>query len=120
MGNKLQLKRITLSELCLVFLLVFLGCSKDDDKAIQETAVQEIEIFTEELNVNIGGTVQLNTVVSPQDADNPSVLWGISDPNVATVDKSGMVTGIKKGEVTIFAISKENLRISDSVVLQVE
>ena len=120
MGNKLQLKRITLSELCLVFLLVFLGCSKDDDKAIQETAVQEVEIFTEESKLNIGGTVQLNTVVTPVDANNLNVFWGTGNPNVAVVDKSGMVTGIKKGEVTIFAISEENLQISDSVVLQVE
>lgn len=108
----MQLKKVTLSELCLIFLLVFWGCSKNDDKVIQETAVQEIEIFTEES--------QLNTVVTPVNADNSNVFWGTDNPNVAVVDESGMVTGIKKGEVTIFAISEENLKISDSVVLQVE
>ncbi|MBO0323866.1 Ig-like domain-containing protein [Muricauda sp. CAU 1633] len=120
MGNKLQLKRITWSELSLIFLLLFLGCSKDDDKGILDTAVQEIEIFTEESHLNIGGTVQLNTVVTPVNADNPDVFWGTDNPNVAIVDELGEVSGLKTGQVTIFAISKENLSISDSVVLEVE
>lgn len=51
---------------------------------------------------------------------NLNVFWSTGNPNVAVVDKSGMVTGIKKGEVIIFAISEENLQISDSAVLQVE
>ena len=116
----MRLKQITLQELCLLVLLVFLGCSKEDDHVLQETAVTEVEIFTEEVNMNIGESLQLNTVVTPEDADNPAVHWGTDNPDVAVVDESGKVTGIKKGQVTIFAISKENLQISDSLVLHIE
>lgn len=114
------LKRITGQELCLIFLLIFLGCSKDDDLLPQATAVEEVEIVTEERNVTIGEIIQLNSAVIPEDADNPTILWGTDNPDVATVDELGKVTGHKLGVVTIFAISKENLRISDSVILQVE
>ena len=65
-------------------------------------------IATEELTLNMTqcvvdlndtGTVQLK-VETPA---NVSVIWRSSDPSIATVDYTGLVTGIDGGEVTITA-----------------
>lgn len=55
------------------------------------------------------GTRQLTGVVKNANgtlASNPDpIVWGTSDPNVATVDGAGLVSGIKAGNVTITATS---------------
>ncbi|RDU37016.1 hypothetical protein DRW41_10000 [Neobacillus piezotolerans] len=53
--------------------------------------------------VKIGGTKQLNAVVSPANATNKSVAWSTSDPGVVVVDENGIVTGVAEGTATITA-----------------
>lgn len=57
--------------------------------------------------VAVGGTVQLESVINPDTADNKSVTWSSSDPSIATVDANGLVTPIKPGETTIVCMSEE-------------
>ncbi len=55
-------------------------------------------------NVGYGQNVLLTAVVTPLGA-NTTVNWSTSNPNVATVDVNGRVTGIAEGTVTITATS---------------
>ena len=66
----------------------------------------------ESMIVAPGRTRKLSATVTPSNASDRTITWTSSDPTVATVDKSGNVTGIKRGEVTITAkcgdITKES------------
>ncbi len=71
--------------------------------------VTDIQITPEEsVLVNVGESVQLNAVVTPENASNLGVGWSI-DPSqyaIATVDEKGKVTGLSPGSVTVKATAK--------------
>lgn len=46
-------------------------------------------------------TLRLIATVAPEDATNPEVTWSSSNPTVATVDRTGTVTGVDEGTATI-------------------
>jgi len=48
-----------------------------------------------------GKTAQLTATVSPDYAENKAVTWSSSDPAVATVDQSGLVTAVTYGTANI-------------------
>ena len=58
--------------------------------------------------IDIGGTVQLNATVEVQNGAGQGVDWSSSAPNVATVNQSGLVTGVAGGSATITATSTVN------------
>ncbi|MGO5288840.1 Ig-like domain-containing protein, partial [Pseudoscardovia suis] len=53
--------------------------------------------------VSVGSTTHLSATVSPSNATNKTVVWGSTDPKVATVSSDGMVTGVAKGTARIVA-----------------
>ena len=55
--------------------------------------------------IPVGGTVQLTTTISPPNATNQSVSWISSEPAIATVSETGLVTGHTTGSVSITATS---------------
>jgi len=52
-------------------------------------------------SVEAGKTVTLTHTLAPANATNKNVTWTSSDPSVATVSSSGVVTGVKAGTATI-------------------
>lgn len=58
-----------------------------------------IDIFSdsEELSVYEGNTMQLSVEISPEVATYHTVAWESSNPEVATVDKKGLVTAVSTG-----------------------
>ena len=52
-----------------------------------------------------GHTQTLKATVSPADATNTAITWSSSDPEIATVDQNGNVTGVSGGIATITATS---------------
>ena len=45
--------------------------------------------------------LQLEPIVTPEDANNYSKTWTTSDPSIATVNNRGVVTGVSEGTATI-------------------
>ena len=68
--------------------------------------------------IAVGGTVQLEAVVSPADATFQNLTYETSDMSVATVSQSGLVTGVSEGEITITATS-DGGGFMDAVVIEV-
>ena len=53
--------------------------------------------------LTVNATKQLATTVSPASATNQNVTWSSSDPSIATVSSSGLVTAVAAGSATITA-----------------
>jgi uncharacterized protein YjdB len=68
--------------------------------------VVSIEISPSSTSVEVNTTVQLTATLLDANDDvitGRPVNWSSSDPNVATVDSSGVVTGVQEGDVVITA-----------------
>lgn len=52
-------------------------------------------------DIAASGTQQLTATISPSNASNTSVTYASSDTSIATVDNSGLVTGVVAGSATI-------------------
>ena len=79
--------------------------------------VSGITLNRDTATINEKGTITLTATVSPDNATNPDVTWTSSDEDVATVDASGKVTGVKAGTATITASAGDK---SASCVVTVE
>ncbi len=86
----------------LVFFFLF-SCSKDDvDKEVQ---VKTIVINGD--NSLSSTPKQLTVVVLPSDANKKEVTWSVSDPTIAVITETGLLTGIKDGTVKVIATAKD-------------
>lgn len=65
----------------------------------------------------IGDSTQLSADVLGSEED--SVTWSSSDTNVATVSETGLVTGVREGQVTITATSTKDTSFSGTLVLTI-
>ena len=87
---------------------------------VQGVAVTGMELSVEEASVELDATLDLSALVvfTPADATNKMVTWKSEDETVATVDATGVVTGLKLGTTKISATSMEG-NFSDTLVLTV-
>jgi len=58
-------------------------------------------------SIGVGETVQLTATVEPSNATNKNVTWSSSNPWVATVSSSGLVTGESAGTATITVTTED-------------
>ena len=71
--------------------------------------------------LDIGGgdpSLQLDAIINPEDASQ-AVTWKSSSTKVATVNESGLVTGLKTGKATITATAADGSRKSDKITINV-
>lgn len=80
------------------------------DNGINEFEVQDITISSAQDKVDgkdplyLGKTLGLKAnLVDSSKIYNPTITWRTSDTSIATVDSSGLVTGVKLGKVTVYA-----------------
>src|SRR3989442_7517651 len=76
---------------------------------VRVAPVAAVTVSPSAANIAITGTVQLTA--TPRDANgNPltgrAISWSSSNNNIATVNGSGLVTGVTAGSVTITATSE--------------
>ncbi len=84
-----------------------------------EIKVTKIDVTGESTTVTVGNTTTLTATVSPEDAKDKSIIWSSSDEKVATVNESGVVTGVKAGNVTITATAKDGSGVFGSIDIEV-
>lgn len=66
------------------------------------------------------GTLQLTTEILPEHATNKNVDWSIENvTGKAVVNKSGLVTGIEDGVVTVVASAKDGSGVSSSLEIKI-
>lgn len=65
--------------------------------------VTGVDLDQKDITVNVGNTITLKANINPDVASDKTVEWTSSDTSVATVDKDGVVKGIKTGNTTVTA-----------------
>lgn len=81
--------------------------------------ITRIALTASKSSVPVGQTVKLTAEYTPKNATMKAVTWSTSDSRIATVDKKGNVTGLKKGYVRITAAAKDGSKIRANINLQV-
>ncbi|MCK5795223.1 MAG: Ig-like domain-containing protein, partial [Anaerolineales bacterium] len=80
------------------------------DQSIDVTGVEVISYMS--TITTIGGTLQMEAVVTPDDASNPAVIWSVDDEAVATINANGMLAAVAEGTVVVTAVSVDQPTIS--------
>ncbi|MBQ3814176.1 MAG: Ig-like domain-containing protein, partial [Bacteroidales bacterium] len=96
----MQKKKSALSLLLLSVLLIF-SCTAP----VEDIPVGSISLDKPSLELQEGEVAQLKATVLPKNATDTQVTWSSSNPEVASVDKSGLVTALTPGFVTITAMA---------------
>lgn len=74
-----------------------------------------VEFEKSDVDVLVGGELQLNAEVTPSEAAAHKLVWRSSNPEIATVDMQGKVKGIAPGTTTITVRTVNNLEVSCTV-----
>ena len=86
---------------------------------IEPKPVEEVAFVDDSYVVGIGSTKQTNSLVMPAHAYNQNVIYSVKDPNIATVDENGIITGISEGETYLYINSADGTRLQASTKIQV-
>jgi len=70
--------------------------------------------------VSVGNTAQLSGSARPSNAVDTSLTWTSSDETIATVDQTGLVTGVAPGKVTITVKSNQTGVTNECIISVVE
>lgn len=96
--------------LCLLMPMLLLTACGDNDDTPEETTTAvkkdgiELSVGTR-MTLGVGQTKQIEAINIKTNSQMTNVVWTSDNSAVATVDFSGMVTGIADGEATITAAS---------------
>lgn len=70
-------------------------------------------------DILVGTELKLIPVIAPADASNTNLSWVSNDSSIVTVDQQGVIRGIKAGEATITATSRDDSNKSGSAKINV-
>jgi uncharacterized protein YjdB len=94
---------LPLAILLLLSMLCIAACPNESGTI----AVTGVSLNEATLSLDVGETETLIATVEPPDADNQAVLWTSSDPAIATVNDTGVVTAIAAGLARIVATTAD-------------
>jgi len=86
----------------------------------QIVTAQSVSVSIPSNTILIGETMQCTATVLPANTLNKSVVWTSSNPEVATIDDNGVVTGISKGATAITATTTDGSNKSARVIISVK
>lgn len=79
------------------------GKSATCSVTVSPSTATEIILSDNEITIRKNETHQLVADVLPEEAVDKTITWSSSDPYAATVDESGLITGVAAGEAVITA-----------------
>lgn len=97
----------------------------------EKIQVEGITVTPSSAELKCGDSLQLQALVTPDNADDKTVVWSSSDNSIATVGQNGMVTGLTAGEtvitaeasgksatcsITVMAITAESITLNETEV----
>ena len=70
-------------------------------------------------SVGKGESMTLTAEISPTNATNQQIKWSSANPDVATVDENGTVTGVKRGTARILAEAQDGSKMRANISVTV-
>ena len=107
-GNSPGMARITVSS-------PVMGRSAASTITVRQS-VGSVGLNRNSLPLTIGQTSQLTHTISPSNAYDKSVTWSSSNPNIAVVSSSGLVTARGAGTVTVTVTTREGGKTASCTV----
>jgi len=71
-------------------------------------------------SMKVGETVQIVAAITPVDAENQNLKWKVSDKKIARISKTGELTALKKGRVTITATARDGSKVKATIVIKIK
>ena len=94
-----------LTALALIINIFFYFACDSDEKDSEAGTVEYVSVNDVKLNntmiIETASSMELTCTIIPSDATNQNVIWTSSDPGVATVSSTGLVTAVSTGTATI-------------------
>lgn len=81
--------------------------------------VDSIELSPSSASVVVDKTLQLSTIVWPNNATYSTLAWTSSNDSIASVDSTGLLTALKVGNVTITATATDGSRTTATCEISV-
>ncbi|WP_439128058.1 pectate lyase [Polaribacter sp.] len=83
------------------------------EKIIKISGVAGPPVLVESIKINgnditDGKPLQLSVTILPNDANDKTVTWSVSDENIATIDQNGLLTPKENGKITVSAAANDN------------
>lgn len=70
-------------------------------------------------NISVGEKIQLTAKYVPENTDETGVEWESSNPEIASINENGLLTGVSKGTAVIRARSMHRQNISGMIHIEV-
>ena len=83
---------------------------------VQAVAVTGVSIAPTSVTIKEGATTNLTATVQPSNATNKNISWSSNKTNIATVNASGVVTGVAVGEATITVTTEDGNKTATCTV----
>lgn len=81
--------------------------------------VDRIKVTADKSRIGVGESIQLNVTAYPKESNPIACTYESNNPSIASVDENGVVTGHKRGKVTIFVYTAEGRRCRDTLMITV-
>lgn len=99
------------SLLALAFLY---SCGSNSDSPVKNDL--SISLDKTQLTLEAGSITRIIAYFNPSDAENTAHEWRSSQPDIATVDASGLVKGVNPGKAIITAVALANGKTASCAV----
>ena len=83
---------------------------------LSPVAVTGVSVIPTTASTTVGATTSLMATVAPTNATNQNVTWSSNTPGVATVNATGLVTGIAAGTATITVTTQDGAKTATSAI----
>lgn len=83
----------------------------DGNVTTSNTIVQSISLSKTSVNIAVGESDMPIVTMYPDNASDKSEIWNTSNPQIATVDAKGNITGISEGTCTVTVTAKANTSV---------
>ena len=84
---------------------------------VSDKLITEITLSATGTRIEVGKTIQLEATYRPADASHVALSWESSNPQIATVNEEGFVTGVFEGVTTITCKSDNDVEASCTVTV---
>jgi hypothetical protein len=130
MSNFSLFRRLFMAAFCMLLFITLLSCGGTSGSLLQtqegadesddssDVLPTSLSINVSTLNVYVGLDQPFTVSIQPEGASS-LVTWSVHDSDIASIDSSGLVTGIATGEVSIVVVSDLDASVQASITLNV-